>query len=324
MRGIAAFAALFALCSSIGQQAALASQRSADHNVRVWAVNYKGTLRCAAVFPNKTLTPGRQTHVRFELTNLTDHKIRAGGIAGFRRFSDADRNVLWKTNPARYFFAPGSLGPHETKTFESFDARIRWSGPLYVRPTCHGFNAQLPERRFNVAQPTAPSSDADAIDAAVSAPGSPFQSCHPGSDGEARTGSFAPPTGRDDPDMTLRCWAEVRHEQGFDVVALNMVSPEDAPDYTLKEEAPSVGSAHSLPQEGMLAGRWGFVVTSNHTRGYLSLMQDRLLDNGRTFSYSLDKDGTWTYDGRFGCGTEGAFEDPLGRTFYLDWLPDCT
>ena len=38
--------------------------------------------------------------------------------------------------------------------------------------------------------------------------------------------------------MTVRCWATATEENGFDVVNLNMVSPDDAPAYTLGEDNP--------------------------------------------------------------------------------------
>nr|MDQ3878877.1 hypothetical protein [Actinomycetota bacterium] len=310
--------------ASTGQHRASRLGDDKSSTRRVWAVTHNGAIRCSARFPNHDLVPGRKTHVRFSVTNLTDREKKVGG-EGELRFEDQARNELW--HAGRYYEGPAlvtAVEPHETVRLPSFDARVRWSGPLYVTPECSGLDVHMPQLRFDVSQPGAPDSDSDAIDAAVSVPGSPFQSCHPGPHGEARTGSFAPPTGRNDPDMTLRCWAEIRHEHGFDVVGLNMVSPEDAPYYTIDERSGTFPPPMDLPGEGnFLAGHWGFVVTSSDARGYISQTQTRTVGNGTAYECEL-QDGSWTDGGHSICGFDGSIEDPFGNTFSLYWLPNCS
>jgi hypothetical protein len=325
MRGTPLRVAALVVAIFIAMPAAGASRSDKSDPVRVWAVNYKGTLRCTATFPHGTLKPGHKTHVSITVTNLTDHRKNTYGF-GYLEFRDQERNLLWDSSPRTEGPVPGlEVGPHQTKRMISEDARVRWSGPLFLTPVCGGLKVNMPEASFDVAQPGAPDNDSDAIDAAVSVTGSPFQACHPGSNGEARTGSMAPPTGRDEPDMTFRCWAEVRHEQGFDVVALNMVSPEDAPDYTIDESQSGFFPSGNLPgNSNMLAGRWGFVVTSSDARGYISLTDARATNGeGKIYSYNL-RDGEWTIGGGGTCNFTSSSQDVYGNSFFLEWLPDCT
>ena len=141
------------------------------------------------------------------------------------------------------------------------------------------------------------------------------------------TGEFAPPDGAPMPPLTVRCWAEVRHENGFDVVALSMVSPADAPDVVIPEPA-DVDEAFfgggDLPGEGsMLAMRWSFVVTADETRPVLFQMRDRTVGGGDAPWYLL-RGGTWkTYTGRAPCGFSSFGFVPDGRTLFLDWYTAC-
>jgi hypothetical protein len=75
------------------------------------------------------------------------------------------------------------------------------------------------ERRASVAAPGGPTIAA-AIQAASSVPGSPFSVCRPGPTGSAAIGTFETPDGKSLPPLTLRCWADVTQENGFDVVSL--------------------------------------------------------------------------------------------------------
>ncbi|HXJ67260.1 MAG TPA: hypothetical protein VNN79_26205, partial [Actinomycetota bacterium] len=207
--------------------------------VSSWAVNFRGTLRCNASVPSATLHPGYDTHAVLTLTNLTDRAVRPHIGFGYLEFFDGSGHKLWDSAPR--FEGPrptvGEVGPHETVPLYVYDTRVRWSGPLLVRPVCQGLDAKVPGLPMRVAAPGAPATLADAIDAAVGLPNSPFQACHPGPGGEPATGEFPAPDGRPIPPASLRCWADVRQEDGFDVVALNMVSPSDGPDYTIDESS---------------------------------------------------------------------------------------
>src|SRR5205807_8141796 len=160
--------------------------------LRTWAINYKGTVRCTASFPLRTVQPGFETHVSFTLTNLENSTLRPRVYEGYLVFRDANGHKLWETSPK--FEGPGpprpTLRPHQTKKLYSFDTRARWSGPLSVTPVCLGLGVRVPSVTLDVAQPNDVTSTSEAIDKAVAYPGSPFQACHPGPNGEAQTGTF--------------------------------------------------------------------------------------------------------------------------------------
>jgi hypothetical protein len=289
--------------------------------IRVWGVDYTGSVRCEATFPLRLLQPGYETHVRFRVTNLTDHDVSVYGF-GTLRFLDASGTELWSSQPPwEGPFWGATLRPGQSKRMYAFDARVRWSGLLTVVPECGGLRLHMPHVVLPVAQPGAPSTVAAAIDAAVAVPGSPFQACPPGPTGSATTGSFTTPDGRDVPPLTLRCWAEVTQEQGFDVVSLQLVSPSDAPDYTIAADSGAFGA--ELPgSDNMLASRWDFVVTGDSVRPFLFLMQSRAMGTGRSYDYELH-DGEWTSGGWAVCGHWEYAASMNGEYLILDWITGC-
>jgi len=293
--------------------------------LRVWGVSYDGKLRCAASFPQRTLDPGFETGVSFTLTNLTEHRVRRVYSSGYLVFRDADGKKLLDTRPKFEGPEPATppLKPHQQVRLYAFDTRIRWSGPLTVIPVCSGMRLRMPRIVLPVASPGAPATVADAIDLAVAVPGSPFQVCHPGSEGEPATGSFEPPDGRDLPPLTLRCWAEVREENGFDVVSLELVSPSDGPDYTINENGFVFGPP-PLPGTGnFLAARWSFVVTTERVRPYIALAFARTVGEGTGYEYELHE-GTWSVGGSGPCGYQSAALALYGTYFFLEWISACS
>lgn len=288
--------------------------------LRVWGVDYRGRFRCEASFPRRTLQPGNETGVTFKITNLSETKRRLRG-PGSLKFRDDKGQDLWETVPFGGIITQ-EIGPGETVKLFGLDARVRWSGPLLVRPACEGLRLKMPWVALGVAAPGAPESDQAAVDAAVAIPGSPFQSCSPGADGEPTTGVFEPPDGADLPPLTIRCKAEIRNENGFTVVALNLVSPQDGPDHTITEE-PSIIFGEPPPGDGnFLALRWSFVVTSNSVIPYISLSVSRAVSDDRfSPSYSLE-DGVWSRDGKSRCGYEG-YSWGGGDSLHIDWVTAC-
>jgi hypothetical protein len=181
----------------------------------------------------------------------------------------------------------------------------------------------MPSVTLPVEAPGAPATVGDAIADVVAVPGSPFQACPPGPSGAARTGSFETPDGRTLPPLTLRCWAEVTRADGFDVVSLELVSPQDAPDFTIPENTFVFGPAPLPGTDNMLAARWDFVVTADSVIPYYAIMYDRALGRGTSYFYLLHH-GTWENGGGGSCGYEGAALSTNGETFFLDWISGCT
>lgn len=290
----------------------------------VWGVNYKGTLRCIVTFPRRTLRPGFRTGARFQVTNITDRKLDVYGIAHLI-FRDAAGTALWDS-AVRHgpIPGPGTLRPGETVELFAFDARVRWSGPLTVEPVCGIRRLQMPSVSFPVRAPGFTGTAAEAIAAAVAEPGSPFQVCPPGTVGEAATGTFPTPDGRDLPPLTLRCWAEVRQEDGFAVVSLNLVSPQDAPDLTIDESSGFPFGGELPGEDNMLALRWSFVVSDAYVRPYLSRSQARALGEGEgVFFYQLHR-GQWFESGWSICGVESFGLSTDGESLLLDWITGCS
>jgi hypothetical protein len=173
---------------------------------------------------------------------------------------------------------------------------------------------------LQVASPEPPTDDASAIAAAVDTPGSPFQACRPGPNGEQEKGTFAPPDGRHIAPLQIRCWADIQHEQGFDVVGLNMVSPWSTPATTLDEN--HLGFV-KLPGHGdAFAARWGFVVTADGARPYLALGASRGVGEGKSYEYDLSG-GHWTPAGWTRCGFDGFFVWFYGTGFSLEFVDAC-
>lgn len=287
--------------------------------VTVAASSRNGVFRCVASFPSATLHPGYQTHVSMSLVNLTSKRQT---LYGFGYLEFADRNGKELGQSLVPLFGPPPLPqkvpPHGSAPIFVWEARVRWGGLLQVTPQCEGVH--MPAAPLHVSAPGAPSSDQAAVDAAVAVPNSPFQVCHPTADGQTHNGLFPAPDGRDIPPLHVKCWAELRHERGFDVVALNLVSPQGFPKYTLAEADAFPGG---LPgRVNAVAARWGFVVTATDVRPYIALMQARALGTGKAYDYEWD-DGKWVVSGGGPCGfleSAGAF---FGTAFFLTFVNSC-
>lgn len=291
--------------------------------LRIWAVDYKGHFRCTATFPERTLSPGHPTDVKVEVTNLTNKTRQVEGEV-ILRFRDQAGEELWSTQTP--FGGPRiakDVRPHESAALSVHDADIRWSGPLQIDVLCPIARLRMPAAQLAVSAPGAAADVDAAIAAAVATPGSPFQRCAPGPNGESRTGEMSTPDGRDLPPLTLKCWAEVRRENGFDVVALNLVSPKEGPDYAIEENGFGSGS-EGFPESGnFVAAHWGFVVTEDEALPYITMTHSRTDAADRmTPIYGL-RDGTWHEAGASRCGYEGFTLDPTGESLWLDWVTGC-
>ena len=280
-----------------------------------------GRVSCVASFPSRELHPGYATHVQMAFRNNTGTQQTAYGFGSLRVFdgngTQLGQSVVPLFGPPPF---PRKIPPHGTRRTYVYDLRIRWAGRLRIQPVCEGAR-RMGEVLLGVSRRTEPpASDAEAIDAAVNTRNSPFQSCHPGPNGEPEKGSFPPPDGRNIAAIHLRCWAEVRHEPGFDVVALNMVSPWNAPATTLDENSPWFVE---LPGHGnAMAARWSFVVTDRGARPYISLGTSRGAGEGKSYYYDLDR-GKWEGPGWVRCGFEGFDVWFYGTGFTMQFVNSC-
>jgi hypothetical protein len=289
--------------------------------IRVWATSVDGSFRCEATFPLRELQLGYRTRVSFRVTNIGDGKRSFNGF-GTLRFIDANGTVLWSSEPPwKEPVSDTTLRPGQTKRVFAFDERVRWSGPLTIRPVCGNLRMHMPAVVVPVAAPGA-SSVAAAIQAASSMPGSPFHVCTPGTTGLPTTGTFPTPDGKNLPPLTLRCWANVTQEEGFDVVSLQLVSPSDGPDFSIDVSAGAFGQ--QLPgMDNVLGARWDFVVTNEDVRPFLSRMVSRAVGDGTGYDYELHT-GLWSIGGGGPCGYVEYFASMTGTTFDMNWITGCT
>ena len=164
--------------------------------IRSWGVNFAGTLRCTAVFPNRSVTPGTLVAPRFTVTNLTSATIDASGAFGYLIFKDAAGNQLWDGGPFEFGpSGPRALGPHETADLHVVDwTRVRWGGPLTVVPKCGYLKMRMRPVTLRVDAPGAYATVAEAIDAAVDVPEARSRRVTPGPTGSPPRASFRRPT----------------------------------------------------------------------------------------------------------------------------------
>ena len=293
----------------------------------VAAVSTDGRIRCAATFPFRSLRAGYLTGVTIHVTNLTHHTIRIYDYGALLSVRSADGSYLWRTGPLGFFSGPPPfpevLRPGHPRELYLWDTKVRWSGPLQVRAICGDVKVRMPTVSLDVTSPGAPTSVAAAIDTAVGVRGSPFQNCHPGPSGEPATGQISTPDGRNLPPLTVRCWANVTVQDGFDVVRLHMVSPDDAPSYKLSDRF------HITPQPArdapnFLAASWNFVVTSSAAHAYLALEESKAFGTGPgEYGYWL-RHGHWSTSDWSICGSESFTAALTGSVFPLDFITGCT
>ena len=306
--------------------AAEASSGALDTTTVVTKENRRGTLACSAQFVDDVLTPGRPIEISLSVTNLSD-RVQMVGKRGRLEIRRAGGEVVWSTETTVGGRLPERrIGPGRTDRVDSgVTTRVGWSGPLEIRPVCPGSGVRMPWIPFAVAVPTPSSSTDAAIASAVAYPGSPWAHCPPGPGGEPTVGEIPPPDGAPLEPLSVRCWADVRHEDGFDVVALSLVAPSDAPEFQIPEPV-SLENAFfgggDLPSEPMFVARWTFVVTSEEARPVLSQIRFRTSGPGTIPEYVLSS-GTWTSVGGLDCGGTGAGVIPTGRSIWLMWVTQC-
>ena len=294
--------------------------------IKVWATDFTGKVRCTATFPRRHVAPGGLTRVRFALTNLTDHRIERYPGPAYLRFRSLDGTKLFESAFYGLFggpIIPVTLRPGQTRSLYGFDARVRWPGPLLVQPVCGDLRAHLPSARLDVPVADVSLRTKEAIEEAASYTKSPFAECPPGPNGQPGTGSISPPDGRHIPPLTLRCWADVRTEEGFSVVDLHMVSPDDAPSYEFIDDLFNLEPEVTADAPDFFAARWTFVVTPRYAIPVRSLAEFRATGLGPgVYEYDLHR-GRWHLGSWSICGVTGLAVAFTGSYFFLPFITGC-
>jgi len=228
------------------------------------------TFRCTVTFPQVPLTPGAPTGAIFSVQNVTGkaEQVRVGinGDVGWlvfasdgTRLQDSSRTHDGIAGPAPQNHV---LAPEHTMKIGSEDTAVLWPGPLQITPSCMG--KALPAVRLPVASPGAPATTTAALDQAVTAFGSKFDSCRPRQSGVWVTGIISGTSGKFD----ARCAALVIAYPGFDVVVLATVAPPDAPSVDLGQLADMIEAVpvFSFPNGSTIRLFWWVtVVTASAT-----------------------------------------------------------
>jgi hypothetical protein len=295
--------------------------------ISIWATNYSGTLRCTATFPHRVYAPGQRLHVRMAVTNLTKQTIQAGGAGpAYLIVRDAAGTVLANTN-FNFFSRPPfflELRPGQTKRVWTMDTAVRWNGPISVQPVCGSLKMRMGRATLAVDAPGPTPSAKDAVKVAASAfPDGPFASCVPRGKGAPVTATFSTPDGRKVPPMTVRCWAHVDALDGFDVVNLYMVSPDDAPAYELGDDPWSIDDQITSDTPNFLAERWALVVTPDGTRPFRTVERYRAYGTGKgVYEYENTK-GHEIAGGWSTCGVDANGVAVFGTVVMLALLTGC-
>jgi hypothetical protein len=292
----------------------------------VAAATSDGRLRCSASFPSRSIKVGSLIGATVELRNISHHAVRTEAGSAYLVIRSSDGRFLWNTGSIGLFSQPPpiqrTLAPGRSVRLYVWDAKVRWPGPVQVRVICGGLEVHMPTVSLEVTSPGPPASVTAAIDAAVGVPGSPFQQCHPGPNGEPALGTVATPDGRDVPPLTVRCWASVKAETDFDVVRLHIVSPDDAPSYVLNDRF-RIRPQPVRDAPNFLAASWDFVVTSDYVRSYLTLEESKAYGTGPgVYGYFL-RHGRWSSSDWSTCGSEGFVIAFLGTAFPLEFITGC-
>jgi hypothetical protein len=292
--------------------------------MRVSALTHNGAFRCRAEFDQPVLRPGYETGVSFSVTNRTDRR-RTISAFGVLEFSDAAGNEVWDTYPE--YFGPYfsvRIPAGGTRRIPTFDVRLRWGGPLTIQPECAGLRVDLASRTFDVSVPGPTPRPSDAILAIQPFTGPLTDACAPGARGQDAVGVLDPPPVADPAllPQSVRCWAHVRQEPGFDLVTYFIVTPDTLGRFEMDDRCVFCFFG-SRPPANMAAGRWDFVVTADQVRTVFSASGAKTnVSEGRAGSFAVI-DGTWHEEGSGSCGYEGIAIWFRGSGFSFDWVNAC-
>lgn len=190
---------------------------------------FGGTVQCTASLPT-SVEAGHLLDVVFTFHNVSKRTanvdLQYGGMWLVVRSPDGtryDSRIPFEnqTGPPPHFTP---IAPGATKTARFDFLRVRWEGPLRITPGCG--QTTLRPVRVAVKSPGPPASDGAAMKAVVAASGHLLDHCRPRASGVSVVGRLDPPSGSAPP-MQARCSITLRHERGFDVAQVLVVTPPD-------------------------------------------------------------------------------------------------
>lgn len=228
------------------------------------ALVQEGTLRCTATLP-ATLVAGRDTGMRFTLTNVTDQPVKASFEDGRLGFVLAaadgtayDSRFLLQHAFGTPFVFPTKIAPHTSVQRGGDDVLVRWGGPLALTPECLG--TALPPLHVGVRANGAAPSQAAAIDRVVSASAGLLDACRPLQSGVPVRGQIDPPTGSS-PSMQATCSITIKPQGGFSSAQVLIVSPPSLSGVSVKPPYDGFYVTGFGPRTTAEVVTWDFVVT---------------------------------------------------------------
>lgn len=188
-----------------------------------------GTVECTATMKTP-VQAGNALDVRFSFHNVSTKTasvdLQYGGMWILARSPDGtayDSRVPFEEVRGPRL-RPLSIAPGATATRRLTGVSVRWEGPLRITPGC-GLTT-LHSVRVAVASPGPPVSDAAAVNDVVAEGGHLLDRCRPRTPGVSVVGRLDPPSGNVPP-IWARCSIGLRHENGFDVAQVLIVTPPD-------------------------------------------------------------------------------------------------
>jgi hypothetical protein len=241
-----------------------------------------GTVRCTATLP-ASVQAGDDLGAVFAFHNLSKRTVKVdlayGGMWVLIKSPDGttyDSRVPLEHNPGPYV-PPIPIAPGKTKTVPLRNLRVRWDGPLNVRPGC-GLSVLRPIR-VAVTSPGLPKSESAALNAVVAASGHLLDNCRPTTSGVSVAGRIDPPSG-DAPAMQARCSVTLERKRGFYVARVLIVTPPSLQVHAV--EPYGVLSGPNDPSHNAEAIAWQFVVTRDGATSVYSTDQNTTAAADRT------------------------------------------
>jgi hypothetical protein len=199
------------------------------------------------------------------------------------------------------YVAPTPIAPGATKTEQLPELRVRWEGPLRIRPGC-GLSALRPVK-VAVTSPGLPASDSAALKNVVAATGHLLDHCRPRTSGVAVVGRIDPPSGNALP-LQARCAVSLRREPGFYVAQVLIVTPPGLQGVHIDEPYEGLSGTPAQNRNTESIG-WQFVVTRAGATSINTSEQETSVSGG-----GMAPDWTWTgskWEGPGGsrCGGSG-------------------
>ncbi len=307
--GAALLAAVALAASACGSSHPTSNPPTSGSTVSSSRLILGGTVRCTATLAT-AVQAGAELGISFAFDNVSKRTVKVqlayGGMWVVVRSPDGttyDTRIPLE-NEFGPFHRPTPLAPGATKTVPLQSLRVRWEGPLRITPGC-GLSPLRPVR-IPVTSPGPPTSATAAVNGVVAATGHLLDNCRPRTSGVSVVGRIDAP--RDSaPPMRARCSIKLRHERGFDVAQVLVLTPPDSQGVRISQPYEALTGFKGDLHTNAEAVAWEFVVT----RDGATSVDSTTVDSAKSGSGRMAPDWQWTSSGWTGrpggsrCGHTG-------------------